>query len=621
MEEDDAYPGAFEEVASWKAFALDSHRFRLDETARLLAEQVQLTARERKSLAEQTREFKRKILHASDFSIRSPSAHPNSSSSSPTTIHPSTGPNVPSEFASETNKILKAYQREIDRLTQRAKKAEAVFFWLYRWLDQLPDPSDELDSAESFRIEVERLKANIAAADIERRRSEEQRNQIKAEFESLQNELEDRMKLALQNASKEQSSLTEAFEMREQELLHQLSLANEQLRAWKCSNNSGSRLPGEAYTEEPKHIHVEAEVARAETIPDSVRDTSSNWDGKSDVCPSSVDVNRLIRMLQERDDKILKLEHAQATMVPESEYKMLEEELTRRKVASEEARRLGQLVLSESRSGTIGSERQLVAKVKALEHAFCELHVTLFQKERELIDMRRELHGRIKSENLEASAASSFCKPERHLRQPSNRDMHLDVDHTRPSASKAVLEKNDFIVNTSSDTGQESVIQMICSQRDRLHSGLLGLEEENRQLLSRIESMFDEQRVLRSENIELYEAVHHLRASMERLQYSQSASSGNVSSPASSPSAQAMIPQLDSKLEDTYRDAKQKQGLAIKRGEYRRIVDMGRTEQFTVLTGEKLFRNRKARVALVLYVLLLHILVYFALASPHSSTE
>ncbi|KDD73807.1 hypothetical protein H632_c1822p1, partial [Helicosporidium sp. ATCC 50920] len=95
----------------WKEFELDSFRARLSEDALKLSEVHDDFLASRKELAASTKAMRRSL---------------------------------PADTLSAVQPLLKAYQGEVDRLTQRAKSGEALFLDVYQRLYAAPDPASYL---------------------------------------------------------------------------------------------------------------------------------------------------------------------------------------------------------------------------------------------------------------------------------------------------------------------------------------------------------------------------------------------------------------------------------------------------------------------------------------------
>uniref|UniRef100_A0A7C8ZRW2 Cux N-terminal domain-containing protein n=1 Tax=Opuntia streptacantha TaxID=393608 RepID=A0A7C8ZRW2_OPUST len=97
----------------WKEFDLEKERSLLDEQGLRIAENQENSQKNRRKLAESTRDFKKAS---------------------------------PEEKLGLFNSLLKGYQEEVDNLTKRAKFGENAFLNIYQKLYEAPDPYPALAS-------------------------------------------------------------------------------------------------------------------------------------------------------------------------------------------------------------------------------------------------------------------------------------------------------------------------------------------------------------------------------------------------------------------------------------------------------------------------------------------
>lgn len=136
----------------WTAFGLNGRRAQLDKHGLDIADRMEQSQASRKQLTSATR------------ALRSSMAD---------------GSNVPKK---EYINLLKAYQMEVDSLTNRAKLAETAFLSLYKDLYEVPDPVEELTrAAANLRRVAELEKANEA---LEKERGDlAERNTVVSKYE------------------------------------------------------------------------------------------------------------------------------------------------------------------------------------------------------------------------------------------------------------------------------------------------------------------------------------------------------------------------------------------------------------------------------------------------------
>ncbi|RDY09003.1 Protein CASP, partial [Mucuna pruriens] len=159
--------------AFWKDFELEKEKSILDEQGLRIAENQENSQKNRRKLAENTRDFKKAS---------------------------------PEDKLSLFNSLLKGYQEEVDNLTKRAKFGENAFLNIYQKLYEAPDPYPALASLaeqdlkisevesenrkmkvelEEFRTEATHLKNQQATI----RRLEERNRQLEQQMEEKVKEI------------------------------------------------------------------------------------------------------------------------------------------------------------------------------------------------------------------------------------------------------------------------------------------------------------------------------------------------------------------------------------------------------------------------------------------------
>lgn len=148
-------------------------------------------------------------------------------------------------------KLLKQYQLEVDALTSRSKGAETAFLSLYKALYDAPDPVPLIRSLDTATSHVEKLETEIAALRDENKALTERANGVKtaegrvAELEGtikkMEANVEERARAYAEEKkaewTKAQDGTIEAYELREQELMHQLSLKDTEMKDQKNVND------------------------------------------------------------------------------------------------------------------------------------------------------------------------------------------------------------------------------------------------------------------------------------------------------------------------------------------------------------------------------------------------
>ncbi|KAB1212644.1 Protein CASP [Morella rubra] len=192
----------------WEDFDLEKEKVALDEQGLRIAENQENSQKNRRKLAESTRDFKKA---------------------------------APEDKLSLFNSLLKGYQEEVDNLTKRAKFGENAFLNIYQKLYEAPDPYpvlasvaeqdlklSELESEnrkmkvelEEFRTEATHLKNQQATI----RRLEERNRQLEQQMEEKVKEI---VEMKQRSLAEENQKTMEVLKDREQLLQDQLRQAKD----------------------------------------------------------------------------------------------------------------------------------------------------------------------------------------------------------------------------------------------------------------------------------------------------------------------------------------------------------------------------------------------------------
>ncbi|KAA8497958.1 Protein CASP [Porphyridium purpureum] len=576
-------------LGEWQAFGLDSRRAELDEFALGIGEQQSETARTRKQLAEQTRECRRQVaaLIATGDNTQGSAGV------------------AAAEVGSHFGALLKQYQKEIDRLTVRAKGAEGAFLGLYKGLYDLPDPCGLLERAILDRERVTLLENEttmLAEQAWDKDREIEHYGRVteglQAELDAQKNSFEEHSELvALQVRAellKGQEQLVSAYEMREQELLHQLNLANERMRDAAASagavargtTNAASSVPGANVSEldlEIQRLQEENGLLRR-ALEERGRSVMPSASEGTLTTVRSGDSLKLASMIKEKHAEVRSLQAELANTVPRAAYEQVKHELETLREAHEEAKGLACVSTRVSLEHVLDNDKVvelLTFRVKALEASYVEIRMHSIKMEQELVE--------------KSTAVTS-------------------LESKLMETKKSAASDTDAVTDVSrGDLAMSSMLDTVTRQRDRLHVHAEQLEYNAVQLLQRIEAYLLEIKTLKEENMDLFEHVRRLGAT-SGVANGSSISNRPVKADDVSDEVIGTNAVL-SKYETAYKMRREREGLAVRREQYRRVGSMNRAERFTYHAGEKLLQHGILRLAFFAYFCLFHLFVYATLIS------
>lgn len=217
-------------VEFWRKFNLNGRRSTLDKQGLDIADRQESSTASRKQLANSTRTFKRSFVDSTGITYK------------------------------DFGPLLKLYQTEVDTLTTRAKTAEASFLSLYKALDELPDPVDELSKITKQAILLSDLREELKILRDERgglvertaaaAKYEETIAQLEEQLNGVSDRIEEEARVQIEQKQAQwmdaQQKTIEAYEMREQELLHQIRLGNDSARRQQANTDEMQRQLNDA---------------------------------------------------------------------------------------------------------------------------------------------------------------------------------------------------------------------------------------------------------------------------------------------------------------------------------------------------------------------------------------
>mmetsp|Transcript_2094 Transcript_2094/g.4660 ORF Transcript_2094/g.4660 Transcript_2094/m.4660 type:complete len:192 (-) Transcript_2094:1865-2440(-) len=157
----------------------------------------------------------------------------------------------------------------------------------------------------------------------------------------------------------------------------------------------------------------------------------------------------------------------------------------------------------------------------------------------------------------------------------------------------------------------ESAMEIVAAQRERFRVRVSELEDENSELLSRLEKQLAELQSSKLEQLELCELLHTLQeASSPAAPQPSSPHAGADSVPAATGPG---VPMRSNDYDRVYADAKKQESFALRREQYRRLGDMNRADRLVYRAGQTFMRNSWTRLMVFSYMLVLHVFVYVAL--------
>ncbi|XP_055829521.1 protein CASP isoform X1 [Solanum dulcamara] len=653
----------------WKDFDLEKERSILDEQGLRIAENQENSQKNRRKLAESTRDFKKASTE---------------------------------DKLSLFNSLLKGYQEEVDNLTKRAKYGENAFLNIYQKLYEAPDPYpviasiaekdsklSELESEnrkmkvelEEFRMEATHLKNQQATI----RRLEERCRQLEQQMEEKVKEI---VEIKQRSLAEENQKTLEVLKEREQLLQDQLRQAQESVSTMqKLHELAQSQLfEVRAQSEEERAAKQSEfnllmdEVERAQgrllslerekgllrsqlqtAHEDNDHKNSDNLDADSALENSlyakekiiselNVELHKLENTLSnEREEHINEIKKLNSLL---NEKEVALEELNkelqtrptkkliddlRKKVKILQAVGYNSIEAEDWEVATSGQEMSkleslLLDKNRKVEHELTQLKVQLSERtsllesaEAKVVELTAKVNEQQRLiQKLEDDILKGYSSKDRKSTRFDDWDLS-ESNVTEP------LE-NEEQRHVSSDQDQSSMLKVICNQRDRFRTRLRETEEEIRQLKEKIGSLTSELDKTKADNVKLY----------GKIRYVQDYNSERVISRGSKKYVEDLEGGFNSDVESKYKKMYEddinpfaafskkacpcllilldvvdphftKSFCPLQQERDQRYKELGLRDKITLSSGRFLLGNKYARTFVFFYTIGLHILVFTCL--------
>lgn len=638
-------PAPVSSVASfWKEFDLEKEKAILDEQGLRIAENQENSQKNRRKLAESTRDFKK----ASN-----------------------------EEKLNLFNSLLKGYQEEVDNLTKRAKFGENSFLNIYQKLYEAPDPYPALASiaekdsklseleSENRKMKVELEEFRTEATHLRNqqstiRRLEERTRQLEQQMEEKVKEI---VEIKQRSLAEENQKVLEVIKEREEVLQGQLRQAQETVaNMQKLHELAQSQLfEVRAQSEEEraaKQSEVNLlmdEVERAQTRllslerekallrsqlqvanEDNDQKSSDNLDTNSVLENSLITKEKIISALNvelhnlettlsnEREQHINEIKRLNVQLnEKEAALEALNKELQlrptiklvedlRKKVKILQAVGYNSIEAEDWETATGGEEMSkleslLMDKNRKMEHEMTQLKVKLSEKTSllEAAELKiEELTAKVNEQQiLIQKLEEDILKGYRSKDRKGSVFEDWDLSESGGTDPSEYGEQRRGTL----DQDQSSMLKVICNQRDRFRARLRETEEEVRQLKEKIGMLNSELEKTKADNVKLYGKIRYVQdynsekvISRGPKKYAEDLESGFGSD-------------VESKYKKIYEDDINPFAAFSKKEKDQRYKELGLRDKITLSSGRFLLGNKYARTFAFFYTIGLHILVFSCL--------
>ncbi|KAH9778591.1 protein CASP [Citrus sinensis] len=654
----------------WKDFDLEKEKSLLDELGLKIAENQENSQKNRRKLAESTRDFKKAS---------------------------------PEEKLSLFNSLLKGYQEEVDNLTKRAKFGENAFLNIYQKLYEAPDPYPALASiaeqdlklseleSENRKMKIELEEYRTEATHLKNqqstiRRLEERNRQLEQQMEEKVKEI---VEIKQRGLAEENQKTLEILQEREQALQDQLRQAKDSVATMqKLHELAQSQLFEVRAQSDEERVAKQSEVnllmdevERAQTrllslqrekdLLRSQLQSANDEAGSRNRVPflleltivscghsDTLDSNSYLENSLSAKEKIIselnsELHNIETALSNEreqhmNEIKKLNALLIEKEAALEDmkkelqARPTSKMVDDlrkkvkilqavgynsiEAEDWEVATNDEEMSKMESLlldknrkmEHELTQLKVKLSEK----TSLLETAEGKIAELTAKINEQQKLIQKleDDILKGYSSKDRKGNVfdDWDLSEAGGTELSEKADKKHTYPDQDQSSMLKVICNQRDRFRARLRETEEEVRQLKEKIGVLTAELEKTKADNVQLYGKIRFVQdynnekvISRGSKKYAEDLESGFTSD-------------IESKYKKMYEDdinpfaafSKKVVELAQCLGELerdQRYKELGIRDRITLSSGRFLLGNKYARTFAFFYTILLHVLVFTCL--------
>lgn len=627
----------------WKDFDLEKERSLLDEQGLKIAENQESSQKNRRKLAESTRDFKKASTD---------------------------------EKLSLFNSLLKGYQEEVDNLTKRAKFGENAFLNIYQKLYEAPDPYPALASIaeqdlklseleaenrkmkielEEFRTEATHLKNQQATI----RRLEERNRQLEQQMEEKVREL---VEIKQRSLAEENQKTLEVLKEREGLLQDQLRQAQESVgnihKLYEIAQSQLFELRAQSEEERAaKHSEVtllmdefdraNSRLQSLEREKDVLRaQLQSTHEGNNNSKSDNLDSSSILENSLSAKEKIIselnaELHNLETSLSNErelhvSEIKKLNALLNEKDTALEEIKKelqerptkklvedlhkkvkilqavgYNSIEAEDWELATSGEEMSkleslLLDKNRKMEHELTQLKVKISEKTSllEAAEAREaELVAKVnEQQKLITKLEDDILKGYNSVDRKGTLFDDWDLKEVGVSEMSESAEQKH-----ASDQDQSSMLKVICNQRDRFRTRLRETEEELRQLKEKNSSLMVQLEKTKADNVKLYGKIRYVqdynleklvsRGSRKHVEDVESGFSSDV----------------ESKYKKIYEDDINPFAAFSKKERDQRYKELGIRDKITLRSGRFFLGNKYARAFIFFYSIGLHLLVFTCL--------
>ncbi|KAI9502049.1 CASP C terminal-domain-containing protein [Coemansia spiralis] len=478
------------------------------------------------------------------------------------------------EKLSEFKSLLRMYQNEIDSLTKRMKFAENAFLTLFKKLGDAPDPEPLLGELTSVRRQNEQLSSTVEALLDENQKLRDAEKQRGAELEAMVDRLAREKAAEVERDMREQTGeLVHHLKERERDLQRQLSMATQQLMPSDPVESDHGLVARLAELEimAADLDHANAQLADARALNSRLK-AENKCASDPRVSELELEVHTAFGRLEQAEAEL-----RQRTLEHQTELSLAEDS------ARAQRMELQRLRAELHRCADYDEVKRELDVIKSVE--FNTGWDDAAGLEELLVRRNKELENKLVGTKTELAAAEQTAE------QMAARAGELEAELTAKASLAAKLETELLSIDQPAHHG---LTDIIAGQRDRFRQRNIELEDELRVHAATVDELRRRAEQSRQDNLRLFEEVKYLRSRV----------GDSVQSKFSSHSAD---------VRHMYEASLNPFNEFHRRETSRRVRSMGIFDRLVYIVGNFVVSHRRARMLVILYITMLHLLVMVTL--------
>eukprot|EP00511_Aplanochytrium_stocchinoi_P009631 CAMPEP_0204868904 /NCGR_PEP_ID=MMETSP1348-20121228/28044_1 /ASSEMBLY_ACC=CAM_ASM_000700 /TAXON_ID=215587 /ORGANISM="Aplanochytrium stocchinoi, Strain GSBS06" /LENGTH=580 /DNA_ID=CAMNT_0052022023 /DNA_START=103 /DNA_END=1842 /DNA_ORIENTATION=- len=506
-------------LEAWQEIDLQNLQLSLDEQASKLADFREACQASRRTLAGSTKNFKKlqSVRDAAEDSV----------------------------IRTKLPKLLREYQEEVDRLTQRAKFSENCFLVIYRLIREAPDPGKDLNDAERKVFEAETKLSKYLADEgrirHEKEELEEQLKQKDKELEVLQRqhnddldfetELEKRIEQIKQNykdelldlrakSEEDSANVSMQLELVQNELEKQVALAEqlkEELTQARASIQNKTlsetaEIAKEKSVAELNTLKAELSESKKEVAVLKAENDALKTSGNTAKDDYENQIEELNYLVKDRTEIIHEMQKNFSGRPTIEEHQNLRRQLLVMQNVLYNGTENEELNESKHEDGLDGLEAWLLRSNKDLKIQLVEARKNIDEQKRQLERLKEteirlgealqdqsELAKKLESDLIVAGNAAAVVAKENSASQEQT------------SASAASTPSGKELQETHAQRAVKSMLDAVCAQRDRLRTSVRERDEKIEELSKKARTLREKKTKVEEDNMQLYQRIRFLQ--------------------------------------------------------------------------------------------------------------